>query len=49
MSNKDTKKFIFFGLIALSVVLTAVGISQGQHLGVLSKAVTICLECVGIG
>ena len=36
-------------LIAVSAALVIVGATQGQAAQVLTKAVKICLECVGIG
>jgi len=36
-------------LLAASVVLLVVGILLGEVEAVLSKAVNLCLECVGIG
>lgn len=36
-------------LLAVSVVCIGVGLLDGQHTTVLSKAIRICLECVGIG
>jgi len=42
-------RWITAGLIALSVLMTAAGLMQGQAASVLVKAATICLECVGIG
>jgi len=34
---------------ALAAVLIGLGLAQGQQSDVLSKAVRICLECVGVG
>ena len=36
-------------LLFVSVLLIAVGLLLGQNSAVYSKAVKICLECVGIG
>jgi hypothetical protein len=36
-------------LIAVSLALIIIGIIDGQPHDVLKKAVTVCLECVGIG
>ncbi|MBR4728513.1 MAG: thioredoxin [Clostridia bacterium] len=40
---------LFFALLVLSAALIAVGCAQGQPAAVLSKAITVCLECIGIG
>lgn len=37
------------GLVALAVVMIAVGALQGGYQQVMQKAVRICLECIGIG
>lgn len=36
-------------LIAAAAVLIIIGIAQGQPEQVLSKAIRVCMECVGIG
>jgi hypothetical protein len=36
-------------LFAASVVLIVVGLKLGEFATVLEKAVTICLDCIGIG
>lgn len=36
-------------LLTVSVVCIGVGLLDGQQTTVLSKAIRICLECVGIG
>ena len=40
---------VLAGLFALAATLTIIGIIAGDPAQVLTKAVTICLECVGIG
>ncbi len=37
------------GLLALGAAFLSVGIGKGQMTEVLSKAIRICLECIGIG
>ncbi len=37
--------YIFF---AAALVATALGLFRGEHLGVLDKAITLCLECLGL-
>ena len=36
-------------LLALFVVIMVVGLSLGEYSYVLEKAISICLECIGIG
>lgn len=36
-------------LLALGAVLTALGVARGEVMVVLTKAIRICWECVGIG
>lgn len=38
-----------YALLGLAAVLIALGLAGREHLEVLQKAVTICLECIGIG
>jgi hypothetical protein len=43
---KDNQWLIF---LPLGAVLIAAGLSQGDYKDTLSKAIRICLECIGIG
>ena len=36
-------------LLAAGVALIAVGIYRGEAMEILSKAVVVCMECIGIG
>ncbi len=36
-------------IFALGILLVISGISRGEVLVVLQKAINICLECIGIG
>lgn len=36
-------------LIAVSVVLIAIGVFNHENQIVLTKAINVCLECIGIG
>ena len=42
-------KVVGLCILALGVAMIAIGISQGQQMGVFGKAIRICLECIGIG
>ena len=48
MRNKSVL-FARYGLLALAIALTAVGLLRQEYLEVMQKAVRICLECIGIG
>lgn len=43
------KGIVLFTLIALSAALIVIGCIKGQPDSVMAKAVTVCLECIGIG
>jgi hypothetical protein len=43
--NKYLKHFI----LILSLVAIVIGVSRGEVIEVLNKAIYICLECIGIG
>lgn len=36
-------------LLTVAAILMTAGILRGEHMTVLSKAVRICLECIGLG
>lgn len=44
--KKKHLQMLFFGL---GILFLAVGISRGEVLVVLQKAMNVCLECIGIG
>ncbi len=45
-----TKKTLFQGaLLIAGIVMLCVGVMRGEADTVLSKAIRLCLECVGIG
>lgn len=43
------KKAIFQGLLIVGVAMLCFGAMRGEADTVLSKAIRLCLECVGIG
>ncbi|MCI8756331.1 MAG: hypothetical protein HFG18_07035 [Oscillospiraceae bacterium] len=47
--HHKTVSWIRLGLLTAAVVFIAVGLLKQEHLEVMQKAVTICLECIGIG
>ncbi len=47
--NMMKRNLLPLALIALSLVLIAIGVSSGEAKLVLTKAVNICMECIGIG
>lgn len=36
-------------LLTLGAVFIGLGLFRSEHLTVLRKAITVCLECIGIG
>ena len=42
-------KIIGAGLLTVGVALIFAGLSLGQEMSVLRKAISVCLECIGIG
>lgn len=49
MRYRRAKNAAAFAVLAVSAVFIAAGILGGEYAEVLSKAVRICLECIGIG
>jgi hypothetical protein len=37
------------GLIAAGIILVILGLTRGETVIMLQKAVNVCLECIGIG
>ncbi|WP_187138310.1 CD1871A family CXXC motif-containing protein [Clostridium merdae] len=42
-------RILRWGIAAAAVVMMAAGLWNGENRTVLTKAVQICLECIGIG
>ena len=45
---KDTKA-LGLGLALLGLVMVTIGVGRGEASVVLTKAVKICMECIGLG
>ena len=43
------KQMVQLALIVIGIFMLVYGVSSGEAAVVLSKAIKICLECVGIG
>lgn len=43
------KRKLPFVLLAVSLLFMGLGLVSGEFRAVLEKAITVCLECVGIG
>lgn len=49
MMNKENFSWVGPGIAAVGVLFMAIGIFRKEMETVFSKAVQICLECIGIG
>ncbi|NLL91947.1 MAG: hypothetical protein GX222_05955 [Ruminococcaceae bacterium] len=49
LSKNKKEKLAALIIFVVSIILIAVGIASGDHEDVMSKAVRICMECIGIG
>ena len=47
--SKPARYILPSAILALGVVLAALGIWRGEAVEVMQKAVAVCLECIGIG
>lgn len=47
--TEKTRNFISGALLAVGAVFVGVGVYREETVAVLSKAVAVCLECIGIG
>ncbi|MDO4306714.1 MAG: CD1871A family CXXC motif-containing protein [Eubacteriales bacterium] len=49
MKKRLQSSWIGIGIAALGIGMMAFGISRGEMGVVMTKAINICLECIGIG
>lgn len=47
--NEKTRNTVTVALFVTSIVLIVAGVLQGEHMTVLTKAVHLCMQCIGIG
>lgn len=47
--NTKKKTYIGVGFAILGILLMAIGVIKEDNADILSKAIRICLECIGIG
>lgn len=48
-ANEKKIKIIRYIILALSILLIGIGIARGEASVVLTKASSICTQCIGIG
>ena len=49
MQKQRKRSYIGIGVLALAAVFIVIGITRGEALTVLVRAINICLECIGLG
>ncbi len=49
ISNRKKQNIITIGVITIGGFFVLLGLSHGEYVDVLNKAIYICLECIGIG
>lgn len=47
--KKKFSPYIKYIVLVLAVVLIAAGVMRGENKIILTKAINICLECIGVG
>ncbi len=49
MKSETARRFVAAGVLALGIGLCALGWWRGEAATVLTKAVRVCMECIGLG
>ena len=49
MDRKEIPAWVTWALLALAIAMCTFGVIRGEWKDVMRKAVTICMECIGIG
>ena len=49
MDRKEIPAWVTYVLLSLAIAMCVYGVIRGEWNDVLRKAVTICMECIGIG
>ncbi|MGQ9721237.1 MAG: CD1871A family CXXC motif-containing protein [Candidatus Jordarchaeum sp.] len=44
-----SKRWLPWGFLILGVLFLGLGLVSGEYESILEKAVTVCLECIGLG
>ena len=47
-SGGNSRAIVSYSLLALGIALMAAGIWRGELVEIMRKAVTVCLECIGL-
>ena len=51
LTMKENKRIVMLrcAVLAAGVIMIAIGIGRGEPAEIMTKAVKVCLECIGIG
>jgi len=49
LRRMSRESFIQITILAIGIVMMAVGLYRGEALEILRKAIFVCMECIGIG
>ncbi len=49
MKHRLRKNWVALALLVLGIISLGIGLASGEYGSVLEKAITVCLDCIGIG